>query len=107
MEVSWVIWLAAGLLLCAAAAFVSALEAVLWQTPRSRMDQWPRLPSLQGLAADFAHPRDCLFTLFMVTGGILRALGWWFLWQAACGLSPITDVPVWVWAALLIGVAAL
>jgi len=107
MELSWVIWLVAGLLLCAAAAFVSALEAVLWQTPRSRMDRWPRLPSLQGLAADFAHPRDCLFTLFMVTGGVLRALGWWFLWLAACGLSPTTDIPAWTWAALLIGVAAL
>lgn len=107
MEVSWVIWLAAGLLLSAAAAFVSALEAVLWQTPRSRMDQWPRLPSLQGLAADFAHPRDCLFTLFMVTSAVLRALGWWFLWLAACGLSLLADVPAWAWAALLIGAAAL
>jgi CBS domain containing-hemolysin-like protein len=107
MEVSWVIWLAAGLLLCVAAAFVSALEAVLWQTPRSRMDQWPRLPSLQGLAADFAHPRDCLFTLFMATAGVLRALGWWFLWLSACGLAPITGLPAWAWAGLLIGLAAL
>lgn len=107
MEVPWVIWLAAGILLCAAAAFVSALEAVLWQTPRARMDQWPRLPGLQGLAADFAHPRDCLFTLFMVAGGILRASGWWLLWLAACGLSAITDMPSWGWATLLVGAAAL
>jgi CBS domain containing-hemolysin-like protein len=107
MEVSWVIWLVAGLLLSAAAAFVSALEAVLWQTPRARMDQWPRLPRLHKLAADFAHPRDCLFTLFMVTGGVLRALGWWFLWLASAGLSVRTEMPAWAWAAAMIGSVAL
>ena len=107
MEVSWLIWLAAGLLFVGSAAFVSALEAVLWQTPRSRMNEWPRLPRLEKLAADFAHPRDCLFTLFMVTGGALRALGWWFLWLAASGLAGVTEIPAWAWAAALIGSAAL
>jgi CBS domain containing-hemolysin-like protein len=107
MEVSWVIWLAVGLLLVGAAAFVSALEAVLWQTPRSRMNEWPRLPRLEKLAADFAHPRDCLFTLLMVAGGALRAGGWWFLWLAAGGLAATTAWPVWAWAALLIGLVAL
>jgi len=107
MEVSWLIWLAAGLLFVGSAAFVSALEAVLWQTPRSRMNEWPRLPRLEKLTADFAHPRDCLFTLFMVTGGALRALGWWFLWLAASGLAGVTEIPAWAWAAALIGSAAL
>lgn len=107
MEMSWVIWLPAGLLLIVAAAFVSALEAVLWQTPRSRMNEWPRLPRLRKLAADFAHPRDCLFTLFMVTGGVLRAFGWWFLWLAALGLAAGTQLPLWLLAAALVGGAAL
>jgi putative hemolysin len=107
MDVSWLIWLTAGLLLVASAAFVSALEAVLWQTPRARMNEWPRLPRLEKLAADFAHPRDCLFTLFMVTGGLLRALGWWALWLASVGLAASTVWPVWAWAAALIGSAAL
>ena len=107
MEVPWVIWLAAGLLLVGSAAFVSALEAVLWQTPRARMNEWPRLPRLEKLAADFAHPRDCLFTLLMVAGGVLRALGWWALWLAAVGLAAATGWPVWAWAAALIGSAAL
>jgi putative hemolysin len=103
MEVPWVIWLAAGLLLVGSAAFVSALEAVLWQTPRTRMNQWPRLPRLQKLAADFAHPRDCLFTLLMVTGGAFRALGWWFLWLASVGLAAQAGLPVWGVAGALIG----
>lgn len=107
MEVPWVIWLAVGLLLVGSAAFVSALEAVLWQTPRSRMNEWPRLPRLEKLAADFAHPRDCLFTLFMVTGGILRAFGWWVLWLASLGLAAQTGFPAWAWAALLVGSSAL
>jgi CBS domain containing-hemolysin-like protein len=107
MEVPWLIWLAFGLLFIGSSAFVSALEAVLWQTPRARMNEWPRLPRLEKLAADFAHPRDCLFTLFMVTGGILRALGWWFLWLASSGLGRVTEVPPWAWAAVLIGSAAL
>jgi CBS domain containing-hemolysin-like protein len=107
MFVPWMLWLAAGLVFVGAAAFVTALEAVLWQTPRSRMNQWPRLPRLQKLAADFAHPRDCLFTLFMVAGAGLRAFGWWFLWLAAAGLSDETDVSLWVWAAVLVGSAAL
>jgi len=107
MDVSWLIWLTAGLLLVASAAFVSSLEAVLWQTPRARMNEWPRLPRLEKLAADFAHPRDCLFTLFMVTGGLLRAFGWWALWLASVGLAAATGWPVWAWAAALIGSAAL
>jgi CBS domain containing-hemolysin-like protein len=107
MDVSWLIWLTAGLLLVASAAFVSSLEAVLWQTPRARMNEWPRLPRLEKLAADFAHPRDCLFTLFMVTGGLLRAFGWWALWLASVGLAAPTGWPVWAWAAALIGSAAL
>lgn len=107
MEVPWVIWLVLGLLFVGSAAFVSALEAVLWQTPRSRMNEWPRSPRLLTLAADFAHPRDCLFTLFMVTGGILRALGWWFLWLASVGLAARTQLPAWAWAAALIVPAAL
>ncbi len=107
MESSWVIWLLAGLVFVGLAAFVSALEAVLWQTPRSRMNEWPRLPKLEKLAADFAHPRDCLFTLFMIAGGVLRALGWWFLWLASAGLAASTEMPAWMWAALLVGPAAL
>jgi putative hemolysin len=107
MDVPWVIWLVAGMLFVGSAAFVSALEAVLWQTPRSRMNQWPRLPRLQKLAADFAHPRDCLFSLFMLMGGTLRALGWWFLWLAAEGMSARTGAPLWVCASLLVGSAAL
>ena len=107
MEVPWVIWLALGLLLVGSAALVSALEAVLWQTPRARMNEWPRLPRLEKLAADFAHPRDCLFTLFMVTGGLLRAFGWWALWLASIGLAALTGWPVWAWVALLVGSAAL
>ncbi|MBJ7259490.1 MAG: hypothetical protein JHD33_08115 [Chthoniobacterales bacterium] len=107
MELPWVIWLATGLLFVGSAAFVSALEAVLWQVPRARMDQWPRSPRLQTLAADFAHPRDCLFTLFMVAGSVLRAAGWWMLWMSACGLSARTQLPAWAWAAALIGSAAL
>lgn len=107
MEVPWVIWLVAGLLLCAAAAFVAALEAALWQTPRSRMDRWPRLTGPKGRAADFVHPHHCLFTLFTAGAGALRVLGWWFLWLAACGLSVRTDLSAPVWAAVLIGAAAL
>ena len=107
MESSWVIWLLAGLISVGLAAFVSALEAVLWQTPRSRMNEWPRLPKLEKLAADFAHPRDCLFTLFMIAGGVLRALGWWFLWLASAGLAVATEMPALPWAALLVGPAAL
>jgi CBS domain containing-hemolysin-like protein len=107
MEVPWVIWSAAGLLLVGSAAFISALEAVLWRTPRARMNEWPRLPRLEKLAADFAHPRDCLFTLFMVTGGLFRALGWWALWLASVGLAAQTGWPVWAWAAVLVGSAAL
>ena len=42
MEGFWVIWLVAGLFSAAVGASLGALEAVLWQTPRERMDQWPR-----------------------------------------------------------------
>lgn len=107
MELPWLIWLAAGLLTAGLASFFSALEAVLWRVPRERMDQWQRSPRLQTLAADFAHPRDCLFTLLMVVAGVIRAAAWWMLWMAACGLSAATGVSVWAWAAVLVGAVAL
>ena len=107
MELAWAIWLAAGLLTAGAASFFSALEAVLWQVPRARMDQWPRSARLQTVVADFAHPRDCLFTLLMVTGGIFRSAAWWMVWMSAVGLSVHTRAPAWVLAGALIGAVAL
>jgi CBS domain containing-hemolysin-like protein len=107
MFVPWMFWLAAGLLTAGLASFFSALEAVLWRVPRARMDQWPRSPRLQTVVADFAHPRDCLFTLLMVAAGIIRAAAWWMLWMAACGLAGETEAPVWAWAAALVGGVAL
>ena len=76
MEGFWVIWLVAGLFSAVVGASLGALEAVLWQTPRERMDQWPRSPKLPRQAADFAHPRDCLFTFLMLGGALARAAGW-------------------------------
>ncbi len=102
MELNWGIWLAVGLLLAAAGAAASALEAVLWQTPRERMDQWPRSPRLQTLAADFAHPRDCLFTFLMLGGALARGAGWGALWMAALALSQEMPGPLWAWVALFL-----
>ncbi len=95
-------WLAAGLFLAGAGAFFGALEAVLWRTPRARMDQWPRSPRLQMLAADFAHPRDCLFTFLIVAGALARASGWWLLWQAAVVLAGYQTGEAWPWALLFL-----
>lgn len=100
MEMNWVIWLVAGLLLSALGAVVAALEAVLWRTPRERMDQWPRSPRLQMLAADFAHPRDCLFTFLMLGSGLARGAGWSVLWMAALAASREMHGPLWAWAAI-------
>jgi len=102
MEGSWVMWLAAGLFLAGTGAFFGALEAVLWRTPRARMDQWPRSPRLQMLAADFAHPRDCLFTFLIVAGALARASGWWLLWQAAVVLAGYQTGEAWPWALLFL-----
>jgi CBS domain containing-hemolysin-like protein len=103
----WLIWLAAGWGLAGAASALGALEAVLWQTPRERMDQWPRSPRLQLLAADFAHPRDCLFTFLTLGGAALRASGWWCVWVAATLLARDASGPVWSWAAVLLAPAIL
>ncbi len=107
MEGNWALWLAAGILSVAAGSAFWALEAVLWRTPRQRMDQWPRSPRLQMLAADFAHPRDCLFTCLILAGAICRAAGWWALWMAATGLAAALDAPLWACAAGLLVPAVL
>lgn len=102
MEGFWVSWLAAGLLLSAAGSAVGVLEAVLWQTPRERMDQWPRSSKLQMLAADFSHPRDCLFTFLILAGAIARAAGWWALWVAAELAGRQVAPPAWAWVLLFV-----
>ncbi len=107
MDWLWVIWLVAGWGLTAAAAALGALEAVLWRTPRERMDQWPRSPRLQLLAADFAHPRDCLFTFLTLGGAATRAAGWWSLWVAAMLLDERTSWPAWGWTVLFLAPAVL
>jgi CBS domain containing-hemolysin-like protein len=66
------------------------------------MDQWPRSPRLQMLAADFAHPRDCLFTFLIVAGALARASGWWLLWQAAVVLAGYQTGEAWPWALLFL-----
>ena len=96
------IWLAGGLLLAVMGSALSALEAVLWQTPRPRMDQWPRSPRLQMLAADFAHPRDCLFTFLLLVGGLARASGWWMLWVAGTLAAPLMAAPPWMVGVLFV-----
>ena len=96
MEGLWVIWLIGGLLLTVGGSGLGALEAVLWQTPRSRMDQWPRSPRLQMLAADFAHPRDCLFTFLLLVSGLARASCWWALWIAGTLAAPLFAAPPWL-----------
>ena len=90
MELNWGVWLTAGLLLAGMGAALAALEAVLWQTPRERMDQWPRSPRLQMLAADFAHPRDCLFTFLMLGSALARGAGWGALLMAALAIAKET-----------------
>lgn len=102
MEISWVTWLACGLVLTAAGSLLGALEAVLWQTPRERMDAWPRSPRLQMLAADFAHPRDCLLSFLIVGSALSRAAGWWALWAAGCGAAQRWGGPSWLWAAVFL-----
>ena len=102
MDGFWVTWLAAGLLLSAAGSALGVLEAVLWQTPRERMDQWPRSPRLQMLPADFSHPRDCLFTFLILAGALARAGGWWALWVAAELAGIQLAPPVWAWALLFL-----
>ena len=97
MEGFWATWLAAGLLLSALGSGAGILEAVLWQTPRARMDQWPRSPRLQMLAADFSHPRDCLFTFLILAGAVARAGGWWALWVAAELTARQIAPPAWAW----------
>jgi CBS domain containing-hemolysin-like protein len=99
MQSVWVIWLVAGLLAAAAGAALGALEAVLWQTPRERMDQWPRSPKQDLQAADFAHPRDCLFTILISGGALARAAGWWALWMAGVSAAGQQGGPAWLWVA--------
>lgn len=107
MDGSWAIWLAAGWSLTVVAAALGALEAVLWRIPRERMDQWPRSPRLQLLAADFAHPRDCLFTFLTLGGAVARATGWWALWMASMLLAGRTAWPVWGWVLVFLAPAVL
>ena len=97
MEGFWFIWLAAGVLFSALGAALGALEAVLWHTPRERMDQWPRSPRLALQAADFAHPRDCLFTFLALGSALSRATGWCALWLAAVGSARSFGTPMWPW----------
>jgi len=97
MQEYWAFWLGSGVLLAAAGAGLGALEAVLAQTPRRRMDQWPPSPRLQLQAAQFAHPRDCLFTFLALGGGLVRAGAWFSLWMAAVLLAAAAPGPVWWW----------
>ncbi len=97
MEGPWVIWLGAGVLLAAFGSLLGALEAVLQQTPRERMDQWPRSPRLQLQAADFAHPRDCLFTFLALGSAVLRAAGWSALFVAGTLAARAFGAPAWPW----------
>ncbi len=102
MELNWGVWLTAGLLLAAMGAALAALEAVLWQTPRERMDQWPRSPRLQMLAADFAHPRDCLFTFLMLGSALARGAGWGALLMAALAVAKEAGGAFPAWAGLFL-----
>ena len=97
MEGFWFIWLAAGVLSSALGAALGALEAVLWHTPRERMDQWPRSPRLARQAGDLAHPRDCLFTFLALGSALARATGWCALWLAAAGAAGSFGTPMWPW----------
>jgi len=107
MEGPWVIWLVAGVLLAAFGSLLGALEAVLWQTPRERMDQWPRSPRLQLQAADFAHPRDCLFTFLALGSALARGAGWWALWMAGVLAARQMSGPPWAWILAFVGPALL
>ncbi|MBU3666682.1 MAG: hypothetical protein FGM15_12525 [Chthoniobacterales bacterium] len=107
MESTWFVWLAAGLLLAAAGSLLGSLEAVLWQTPRERMDQWPASPRLRLRAADFAHPRDCLFTFFALGSALARGTGWWALWTAGLLASRQVAGPAWAWILGLLGAVVL
>ncbi len=102
MELNWGVWLTAGLLLAGMGAALAALEAVLWQTPRERMDQWPRSPRLQMLAADFAHPRDCLFTFLMLGSALARGAGWGALLMAALAIAKETGGAFPAWAGIFL-----
>ncbi len=102
MQGYWWIWLAGGLGCAAFGSMVGALEAVVWRTARERMDLWPRSPRLQMLAAHFAHPRDCLFSFFMLSGGLLRGGGWWLLWLAANQASHELFWPLWTCALIFL-----
>ncbi len=107
MDVSWVIWLAAGALLSALGAALGALEAVLWQTPRERMDQWPQSPRSQLRAIDFLHPRDCLFTFLALGSALARGAGWWTLWMAGMAAARQVSGPAWAWILGFLGLAVL
>jgi magnesium and cobalt transporter len=97
MEGFWLIWLMAGLLLAGSGSALGLLEAVLWQTPRERMDQWPRSPRLQLQAADFAHPRDCLFTFLSLGSALFRGAGWWALYMAGVAAARTLPGPAGAW----------
>jgi len=97
MEGFWFIWLAAGVLFSAFGAALGALEAVLWCTPRERMDQWPRSPRWPWQAADFAHPRDCLLTFLALGSALARATGWCALFLAAVWAARSFGTPIWPW----------
>jgi len=99
MEGSWVIWLLAGLLTIGSGAFLSALEAVLWQMPRAIR---PR-----ALPGDLSNLRDTLLAIFVTVGGVLRVLGWWMLWLAARGMANWAQLPAWACIAALVGAAVL
>ncbi len=102
MEGLWASWLAAGLLLGAAAAVLGALEAALWRIPRERMDQWPRSPVLETRAADFAHPRDCLFTFLILGGALARGAAWYALCVAGMLAGRQISEPSWAWVLLFL-----
>ena len=97
MEGFWFIWLAAGVLSSAFGAALGALEAVLWHTPRERMDLWPRSPRLPLQADALAHPRDCLFTFLALGSALARATGWYALWLAAVGAAGSFGTVLWPW----------
>lgn len=98
MQGFWANWLVAGLLLAAAGAVVGALETVLWRTPRGRIGQRARSPVLEALAADFAHPRDCLLAFLILAGALARGAGWWTLCVAGVLAGRQVSQPAWAWA---------